>query len=225
MRVKRTIPIASASDVPKVVLGDADWRRIQEGQGHVLSVEIRKLIQKVTQSYITSATFQMNAEPAERAQAKIDEISRAAKSLWGALLTNDNSDAAFYARRLIAKNFQDSRMPEGTRKLQSLTELMGEFVRACNAAQTELCNNGGSTPWEPWEEWIRSLTTMFQSHGLPTGARNDTDKRPDDTSSSPFVAFVWKLQNTLPEIYRRSTQSKGALAKAISRARDVNHRA
>jgi VCBS repeat-containing protein len=83
-------------------------------------------------------------------------------------------------------------------------------------------NNGGFTTQgfskgEAWERWIRRLTSIAKAHNLPGGARKDSDKQ-SGSHASPFVEFVWGLQQFVPGTHRRA-HSKGALAKAITEAR------
>jgi tetratricopeptide (TPR) repeat protein len=69
-----------------------------------------------------------------------------------------------------------------------------------------------------WEFWIKALTQLFERHGLSVAARKDADKKHLD-EQSPFVRFVSKFQEHLPEQCRRFTQSNDALAQGIYRVR------
>ena len=60
-----------------------------------------------------------------------------------------------------------------------------------------------------------TLRTSCKSADFPTGVRKDVDK--SDTTS-PFVRFIWELQELIPQEFRRGSHSKVALATLISKA-------
>jgi hypothetical protein len=74
----------------------------------------------------------------------------------------------------------------------------------------------GFSKGEAWDRWIERLTSIAKAHNLPWRVRKDSDKQSD--RPSPFVEFVWGLQQFVPGTHRRA-HSKDALAKAITEAR------
>ena len=64
-----------------------------------------------------------------------------------------------------------------------------------------------------WDVWIQGLTTILNSHDLPTGARKDSTG-----PTSAFVRFVKELQKELPTECRKLNNDE-TIATAISRAR------
>ena len=64
---------------------------------------------------------------------------------------------------------------------------------------------------EAWDAWIIEMTKLAKKHGLPSRV---------ESSQSPFVEFIWELQESLPTEYRQPFASKDALATAIITARE-----
>ena len=65
---------------------------------------------------------------------------------------------------------------------------------------------------DAWKRWSNELTDIAKALDLRWRVRKDSDKQ------SPFVEFVWGLQQFVPGTHRRA-HSKVALAKAITEAR------
>jgi hypothetical protein len=64
------------------------------------------------------------------------------------------------------------------------------------------------------------LTKIAQEHELPWRVRKDSDKQ-SGRHASPFVEFVWELQQFVPKTHRRE-HSRGAVAEAVVKARKQN---
>ena len=77
----------------------------------------------------------------------------------------------------------------------------------------------GFSKGEAWDRWIVRLTSIAEKHGLPWRVRKDSDKQSD--RQSPFVEFVWALQQFVPDAHRLK-HSRGAVAGAIVGARRQN---
>jgi hypothetical protein len=97
---------------------------------------------------------------------------------------------------------------------------MASVQVACNHALQELGlpEKHGRRRGDTWDQWIWDLIVLLDGLRLPTEVRKDDDKNKTGLPS-PFVALVRELQKTVPLEFRRSTQSDGALAKAITEAR------
>jgi len=65
------------------------------------------------------------------------------------------------------------------------------------------------------------LTEIAKAHNLPWRVRKDSDKQSGRRHASPFVEFVWELQQFVPKTHRRE-HSRDALAVAIVAARRQN---
>jgi hypothetical protein len=66
---------------------------------------------------------------------------------------------------------------------------------------------------QAWDAWIRDLRKIWTQHRRRPTARQDDDA---DTKASPFVSFVWELQQLIPSEYRRGMSYKPTLAKEIT---------
>ena len=223
-RVTPKLPFASAGSSPGLKkIFDAEWTRIETAYGRSLPNKLRRKILKITQEYLKEATFERTAPNASQAKDRVKSIKNAVEKLREAVLrrpSNVAREADFYVRQLICKH---ARFPfqHGRDGLQNLALRVS---KACNLAMAELegLEEGTFRKGDEWDGWIRYLTSLMQERNLPIEARKDTDKQKQ--GPSPFVAFIWELQKCIPAEYRRSTQSPGALAKAIHSARAAARR-
>ena len=128
-------------------------------------------------------------------------------------------ESARYANFLIKQNFADSRLKYGgpTDAIHAMHGVMASLVFACDLAEKELEKDTARAfqRGEAWNVWVRDLAGVLQKRGFPTGVRKDVDK--SDTTS-PFVRFIWKLQELIPQEFRRGSHSEVALATLISKA-------
>jgi hypothetical protein len=223
-RVAAKLPIASTFCEPNLDITDGDWLRIEQVYGHQLSAEIRRQILEATTSFVYCEVFDRSAEPRSWAAKRIDRVRKAAGQFYKALLEGPQTGARFYADYLIRQYLKDPRLADGN-QLEHLHGVLTSLLVACNLAAGEINdpNSKRHREGERWNSWIRQLTTIVEGHGLPSGARSDSDKLAGD-ESSPFVAFVDELQNRAPADARRHSASKFALAKAIQRAREAKRR-
>jgi hypothetical protein len=225
------LPVASAGGRAEeeerrkvVAITDSDWQRIESAYGRELSPEARRDIHEKTQEFVDRAEFEQNAEPVSDARDRITIIERAASSLRSALDGGDH-DADGHARTLIKKHLRkvgDAIKKHRRKKddpLRGISSDIRVLIFASQDALRELddAKDQGFSKGEAWERWIRRLTSIAKAHNLPGGARKDSDKQ-SGSHASPFVEFVWGLQQFVPGTHRRA-HSKDALAKAISEAR------
>jgi hypothetical protein len=205
---------------PDLTITDADWKQIEDAYGRRLDAELRDQINRATWVFLALAPSELAAEPAANARRKIELIEAAAAKLRDAILETPNpirSQAATYAHHLIDQNLRDTRI---NGKLQTIGSAMVSVVQACQMARSKLHNSNWRSGRKggTWRHWILELSSILSDKKLPIKARKDSDKT---DASSPFVALVDKLQSLLPKAYRQSSQSKGALAKAVHVARDA----
>jgi hypothetical protein len=221
---KRTPKLPAASAVrERVTLSDGDWQRIESAYGQKLSAEARKDIHEKTQQFVDRAEFERNAEPVSDARDRINAIIGAAGSLRSALDGGDR-DADVHARTLIKKHLRkegDAVKKRRMKKDDSLRKIssdLGLLIFASQDALRELddAKDQGFSKGEAWDRWIVRLTSIAEKHCLPWRVRKDSDKQSD--RQSPFVEFVWALQQFVPDAHRQK-HSRGAVAVAIVAAR------
>jgi hypothetical protein len=105
--------------------------------------------------------------------------------------------------------------------LRNISSRMRLLISRSQDALRELddTKDQGFSKGEAWDRWIVRLTSIAEKHGLPWRVRKDSDKQSD--RQSPFVEFVWALQQFVPDAHRRK-HSRGAVAVAIVAARRRN---
>lgn len=214
-----TIPFASTSGEPELSITSDDWSKIENAYGHSLPEDVRQKILEATTTFVYFEVFERTAEQKSSAIMKVRSVESAAKGLFLALHPDAPSDVSHFADQLINNHFDDLRLASGD-KLRHLSGVLTSLGAACNLALQKLGdpNMPGYREGECWDQWVRRLTAIAKSEGLPTAASKGSDKETGDTSS-PFVLLVWELQACVPEDARRHWQSKHALAAAIHRAR------
>jgi hypothetical protein len=99
-------------------------------------------------------------------------------------------------------------------------DVVDEFIMVSELLAKEMSKPTyqGFRPSMAWNKWIRMLTLIVREYGLSFKVRKDVDKKQRERAS-PFVRFVYELQQHLPEEFRLFMHSKDALAQAIVRAR------
>jgi hypothetical protein len=236
------LPVASAGGGEReeeewrkvVAITDSDWQRIEKAYGQKLS-EARGDIREKTQEFVDRAEFEQNAEPVSDARDRITTILGAARSLRSSLDRGDH-DADVYARTLIKKHLwkqsDAKKQKEGDaikrrrRKkedpLRKISSDMRLLIFGSQDALRELddTKDQGFSRGEAWDRWIVQLTSIAEKHGLPRRVRKDSDKQ-SGRHASPFVEFVWELQQFVPKTHRRE-HSRGAVAEAVVKARKRN---
>jgi hypothetical protein len=216
VRLKPKLPFASVAGKPKLRISGADWQRIETAYGHPLSKSVRGKIRCVTREFLDWVAFEPAARSNSEALARVQSIKKAVHEFREVIFRYPPSmgrDADLYARRLICKHVG---LPfEGRDGLQNLAL---KLSKGCDLAQADLTRGteSGFRQGDAWDLWVRKLTSTLKSCGLPTGARGDYDPTKEE---SPFVRFIDELQKSGPIKFRRVTNSRAALAKAIQRAR------
>src|SRR5262249_27400452 len=136
----------------------------------------RRQILKATVLFVHFEAAERSAELRAPAVKRIGEVRKAATQIK-VLLGGPETDAEFYAKRLIRKHFQNRRL----RKRKALDDLLGiltSLVDACILAARKINSpdDRGFRKGECWEKWICELTNIVKKHDLPTGVRKDSDK-------------------------------------------------
>jgi hypothetical protein len=113
------------------------------------------------------------------------------------------------------------RFPGGRKDAKAFYDELEWFVKACDAALSEMTDISQHRFWPDgfaWQNWIRDLTRIVEAHQLPATVRKDSDKSKTG-KASPFAVFVEQFQTYIPATHRRATQSIEALSGAINIAR------
>jgi hypothetical protein len=213
-----TLPFAITGEEPSFTLSDSDWSAIQAAYGQALSIDTRNLIHGATVNFVFFEPFERTAQPVSEAKDRIRSIQNAAKALF-LTLHPAPTDATVYADNLVDQHLRRQQQTP-KHSLQHLSASLHSLAEACAAAYAGLDdpNQAGHREGECWARWIRDLTGILESRGLPVTASKGSDK---SSRTSAFVALIWKLQQRVPKGAKRHTQSTNALAAAINRARQV----
>ena len=221
-RAASTISIATiAGGYPGLTISDGDWQRIESAYGRALPIDVREQICEATVSLLLFVEGEYG-RPVSEARDRVVRIKKVAAEFQETIFGNPQDtrwDARNYADHLIKRNFQDPRI-RNSQGPRFLATGMTSLIVACNRALAHLEDpkNHGRSKGETWKLWVRKLTEILKKRKLPTGSRKDADKDKAERPS-PFVGLVCELQRNIPAQFRRSTQSPGALAKAIHQAR------
>ncbi|HEY1803745.1 MAG TPA: hypothetical protein VGG45_04640 [Terracidiphilus sp.] len=223
-RYASTLPFAVLEGRdPHLTITNANWEQIESAYGHQLDEQLREQIYLATLMFLALVPSELAGAPSANVMRKIQSIEAAAARLRDAILETPKTigpQAARHADHLIGQNLRDTRINGGLRTIGSVME---SVVQACRTTQSEFDNSNwcGRSKGDTWKGWICQLRCILKAKNLPIAARKDSDK---SDCSSPFVRLVDKLQLLLPTTYRQSSQSRGALAKAIHAARDAKKR-
>jgi hypothetical protein len=210
------LPVAGVGgESPTISLSDDGWSKIEAACGWSFDSELRDAIRARTNVYLRDAQLELNAKPRAPALGRLQRIRKAAARFQAELMRVPESEGARYANFLIKQNFADSRLKYGgpTDAIHAMHGVTASFVFACDLSEKDMAR--GFQPGESWNGWVRDLADVLQKRGFPTGVRKDVDK--SDTTS-PFVRFIWELQELIPQEFRRGSHSKVALATLISKA-------
>jgi hypothetical protein len=204
-----------------------DWKKLARAFGKSLSPAQQQRIAEATETYVAFRSREMNSKPVRDTVNRIKQLRKSAESFRKAIEANDLS-AEVFARHQIMLKFSEDYLFARDDLFSGLSSVVGSFVRACEHAIADLqLKPIEGEPIRPtdgtaWRIWVIELTGMAQESGLPTGARNDTDK--DKGKPSPFVRLLMELQAQLPKELGHERSSESALAKAINIARQSGHK-
>jgi hypothetical protein len=224
-RYTPTIPIATISGGdPELTIKDDEWDRIQAAYQNTLPTEIRRGIHEATLAFLNTVESEYVSEPISAALERVNSIRLGAAHFKKAIFyspPNVGFDAKIYADRLIKNNFHDSRLSDRN-ILDLLGRVMTSVIVACARAADQINSpkNHGRRKGDGWQNWIRNLDLIVKEARLPFKVRKDASKYPDEKHSE-YVELIWELQKLIPTQYRRSSQSKAALAKAVWDARQL----
>jgi hypothetical protein len=222
---KAKVPFSTASRV-MLDLTAADWQDLQAAYGQTLAPVVREQVLDASRHYLSMASFEMSAGPMAEAVKRTGKLRKAASSLLTLIEQNSSmapNAAALHADELIGwYRYERVLHPsKGKEYLKPFASEVSSFLVACESALDEMSRSSSPGYWPDggaWREWIKTITQIMESNGLPSSARKDTDKNKTGRPSV-FVNFMRELQACLRKHYRRHMHSDTALADAINRAR------
>jgi hypothetical protein len=223
VRTKAKLSFASAGGKPKLQISNADWQRIEAAYGYPLSETLRRQIRQQTSEFLERAVFEQTVRPVSEAVERAQQYKKAVQDVRRVFL-HRLTDADFLVQHRISHHL-DLRWKKGRVGLQNLVlDFERKVSQGCDLTIRDLSTESGFRAGEMWDLWVRNLTKTLKAEGLPTQVRKDTDKQTESSSPSPFIGFLRELQQYIPPEFRRSTQSDGALAQAIHKARSAPRR-
>jgi hypothetical protein len=188
------------TDLSNFSLSKDDWKKLEKAYGRDIPERARDEIYTATKRML----WRSDAEHSRRLSESIEYMARCKKKANDLLEVLTAKGPLGYAKDCIQQEFYPLR-------LDKLHTYLMFLVGACQRAPTIATSLAIEvTTYQASDAWIWDLITICDRYKWPTGAAKD---RPDNPS--PFVALVWELQQLIPREYRRSKQSKRALAKTI----------
>jgi len=249
-RTKR-LPTVIADSAPVIpitdAITDAEWARLEEAYECKLSLVVRMQISMATQTFIANAKVEYRVEPAAGALNRIELIKKAANALHREL-HDGRTEADGYARHLIKEEFAKER-PREVRsfdagiddiddpnfsakifkavmrensdppdEMEIISKQAHSLAAMCLRALVTLSVTPGFQIKTEWETWVRNITSIVKRNGLQSGAPHDDEA----AKKAPFVKFMKKLEELcVPDKYQCGKQGEGAMAQAITRARNA----
>ncbi len=203
---------------------DDHWHRLATAWRVTFSEAQRCSIKTIVDHYFDREPFERGAPFVLDVEKHLVPLEQTAHRFQNALIKsfdNPEDDAAFQARRLIV-----SHLPEGDDRTdwqtyRALLDSLGDFISACERARMELKeprDRLSHREGRAWQDMIFLLSELGRLHHFPVTISKGRKKWRDDGPPSRFVEFVWALQDAFPPCFRRPTQSKDALATAMSKA-------
>ncbi len=217
-----------------------DWEKVEKASAMPLAQETRAKIRIATLSFLDRVVFEQAAEPRrDRAISKkgsvaakaIADVRATAAQLAHLVATNLHNERGADACLLIAVNFNQllgiengpaSPHTEGARQsifapVDALIEMIGELVRACDKASTELAQleSVASDYWKDgaaWNAWVCSLAVILEESGVSA-----TTRASDEGELTPFVRLVGAIEGFLPDSCSKVHKTT-SLPKAVQRA-------
>jgi len=220
---KARIPAKAKNEI--VFTGD-DWKRIEKAYGHSIPQEIRDHIVVATEALSLVGTAERNAPALHTLIGKTEKLKDAAQSLLQEVGHEVKEDAGQTSFETLTESLATAVKEFPNDHLQFLM-MVHSVVKGCNLVLRDWKTDGGLREGWIWDAWAQSISELMQHHGLPTGARNDSDADLPypDRPSSQFVSLIIELQKQIPVSLRRHQHEMvtiNAPAKAIHRARKSN---
>jgi len=211
-----------AASGPDFSIGHArlDWPHLTTCLGRTIPKDLQSEIREVTLNYMAASWLERNAVSAESAEAVLKKVRSAAIDLRRKIpALGSAADGKWYARHLLWNELVDrkalAKFPF-VEPIKPIEDALDHLIAAAERSLGQLSDPDYTlSEGDAWKVWIRRLVGLLESRGIAATARHHTDER-----QSPFVLFVSSLHASLPQEFRRHTQSLEALSRAISRARN-----
>ncbi len=203
---------------------DDHWQRLATAWRVTFSEAQRRSIKTIVDHYFDREPFEHGAPFILDVEKSLVPLEQTAQRFQNALIKSfDNSedDSDFHARRLIASHLPEANDRTDWQTYRALLDTLGDFIFACERARMELREPGdrlSHREGSAWQDMVFFLSVLGRLHRFPVTISKGRKKWRHDGPQSRFVEFVWALQDAFPARFRRPTQSKDALATAMSKA-------
>ena len=206
----------------------ADWDRIEAAYGHSFSDDDRRQIIDLVDKYFFWQPSEPNAPFVDDAINYLNTLEKAGKRFWQAMLERKNipvligdlrlrSDAIIFVQSHVGRYLEHFDFRRKT-DWDALQNTMGACVAAFGKTRQYLVGEAadrGFVEGRAWNNLVWNLFGFAEEKQLPVRV----SKGDDPARASPFVRFVWELQETFPSRFQRHDASLFALAEAILVAR------
>ena len=220
-RPSPVVPVAGLGKRACFVIAATDWIRIETAYGRKVPLKSRRQIEIVSSDFLSTASIEHDSELISAATERIRSIRSAAGALQEVICEAPSKDATTFSNRFFEDAFKHRRFKRrGSESLHSLFLMMDKVISRCDEAEKAIngVTNHGRRRGAGWENWLRKIDDICREVNLPITARKDANKSKSGKQST-YVEMIEALQDLFPTKFRRSTQSKQALAQAIHLAR------
>jgi hypothetical protein len=185
-------------------ISDSQWQKIEEECGLKIPRDLRRAVAASTQIMRNRSDIRQSALPIRKVLKQITGTRRTAID-WLKSMEGLHPDVEALIMSL--------------EKSDQAEDFIKPFVKGIVVSCDERLAYAASMKdaRDPWKNWIVEITRLFKQNDLPFAARKDVDKNKTGRPS-PFVIFIWELQQLIEPKYRQHDHSVEALADAISRA-------
>jgi hypothetical protein len=193
---------------------------VEQAYGVNLTAAQKDRICEIVTAYFREAAFETAAPFVDDSTQYLEELADAARSFVRALRIPDEEPmrtTAFRIRDMIE-------IAAPSLNIVDLEIMTRGIINACDAVKTDLEHQlpkAGIKEGRAWNELIYLLSDFAEGHKLTTGASKGLAKSKTG-NPSPFVSFVYQLQECFPAHYRHYNHSHQGLAKAIGDARNCD---
>jgi hypothetical protein len=199
-------------------ISDADWEKLQTAYGRKIPDKERGEIITATKRMLSQSAAEHSLRPLSEGIKHITRLKKATNKLLAAFTASGlPSTSIHFAEAAIDQELSDV---TDDITFDEFHDHLMLFAGACTRAPARAALVAVHTG-EARNAWIKDLTDICHRNKWPTAARKDPDKNKTGRPS-PFVSFVYELQQLIPSEHRhgRSKQSPDALAKEIKQAQN-----
>jgi hypothetical protein len=212
-----------------LVLGDSDWSAIQDKTGYKFSRAVRNLLGLAT-LFLTRRLAEEQSAPRRDQQIlkKLESLKQQAANLRVDLFAphlweKDRDKRRQTLETELALELEYIMDNPPITAFDTLRFSLGAIIGSCDNVLQELKNmQEGPKDGQAYDTWIVLVSVILMSYGLEYRVSNAKDQKTPalEQKASPFVGLIEELQKRAINKY---VSSKGALSKAINRARAVTN--